>query len=116
MYKNVVAVFEEKDFYKQSIDSLRYDGKLLAIPRDISNLVFYVNTEIIEKPNSEWTLDDLLHLSQEAHNKGVFGISFEEDLYSNQKISSKKKRLLISSLFCMRYISHACDNVPRSIH
>lgn len=79
--ENLSAKVEEKDFYKQSIDSLRYDGKLLAIPRDISNLVFYVNTEIIEKPNSEWTLDDLLHLSQEAHNKGVFGISFEEDLY-----------------------------------
>lgn len=71
----------KSEFYPQAIESLSYDGKLLAIPRDISNLVFYVNTDLTELPQNDWTIQDLLQLSILATKENSWGISFEEDVF-----------------------------------
>lgn len=70
-----------KDFYKQSLEGLSYEGRILAIPRDISNLVFYVNLDLIDKPSENWTLEEFLEIAQKATRDNVFGVSFEEDIY-----------------------------------
>lgn len=67
------------DFYPQSIEGLSKDGKLLAIPRDISNLVFYVNTDLVHKTPKN--LEELVEIARQTTKNGVFGISFEEDVY-----------------------------------
>lgn len=69
------------DYYPQAIDCLSFNGKLLAVPRDVSNVVFYINLDIIPKPNDNWTLEDFLQIAQKATRNGVFGVSFEEDAY-----------------------------------
>ncbi len=71
----------EQEFYPQSLDGLSSNGKLLAVPRDISNLVFYINLDIIDKPSENWTLDEFLQIAQRATSQGVYGVSFEEDVY-----------------------------------
>ncbi len=70
-----------KDFYSQSINGLSFEGKLLAVPRDISNVVFYINLDIIQQPDANWSLDDFLQIAQKATGNGVYGVSFEEDAY-----------------------------------
>ncbi len=68
------------EFYPQSIEGLSSEGKVLAIPRDISNLVFYINLDLIKKPSEDWTIDEFLQIAQNATKNGVFGVSFEEDI------------------------------------
>ena len=72
---------DEKDFYTQSINGLKYEGKLKAIPRDISNLVLYVNLNKMDLPNSNWSIEDLLKFAKTNTEEGRFGISFEKDIY-----------------------------------
>ncbi len=69
------------DFYPQSIEGLSSEGKMLAIPRDISNLVFYINLDLIKKPSENWTLEEFLQIAQNTTKNGIFGVSFEEDIY-----------------------------------
>lgn len=76
--EDLTEYVDKKSFYSQAIEGLSYDGKLLAIPRDISNLVFYVNTDLVDVKRN-WNLDDLLKIAQSKGN--VWGIGIEEDIY-----------------------------------
>lgn len=67
-------------FYRQSIDALTYNKQLLAIPRDVSNYIFYINTDLV-KPKNKWSIQDLVNVSQNATKNNVFGVSFEEDIF-----------------------------------
>ena len=69
------------NYYPQSIDCLSYNGKLLAVPRDVSNLIFYVNLDIIKQPDPNWTLEDFRQIAQNATKGSIYGVSFEEDAY-----------------------------------
>src|SRR5574344_1381713 len=81
-----------KDFYPKSLQTLSYNNKLYAVPRDVSNLVIYYNKDIFDKykvpyPTKNWTFKDFLStaqkLTKDTNNDGkidIFGISFEEDL------------------------------------
>lgn len=83
----------DKDiFFKKSLKALSYNGKLYAVPRDVSTLVIYYNKDIFKKynvalPNKYWSFDDFLilakKLTKDTNNDGktdIWGISFEEDL------------------------------------
>lgn len=71
----------KKDFYEQSINALSYDNRLLAIPRDVSNLVLYVNKELVKNIPNTWDIETMLKIAEEATKNGNFGISFEEETY-----------------------------------
>lgn len=107
----------EKDFFKQSIDALKYKDKLYAVPRDISNLVVYYNKDIFDKynvpyPDNSWTFEKFLKISRKLTkdlNKDgktdQFGVSFEESplfwlpwLWSNSGglISKDLKSIIIN--------------------
>ena len=49
--EDLTDIVDKKDFYPVSISALSYNNKLLALPRDISNLVFYVNLDKTKLPN-----------------------------------------------------------------
>ena len=72
-------------FYKKSLDTLSWQGKIYAVPRDISNLVVFYNKDLFKKynvpyPKSDWTYDDFVKTAQKlTHAPNVFGISFEEE-------------------------------------
>lgn len=80
-------------FFEKALQSLSYNGKLYAIPRDVSNLVIYYNKDLFDKyvvpyPNKHWTFDDFLitaqKLTRDTNNDkktDVWGISFEENLF-----------------------------------
>ena len=73
-------------YYKEPVAALSYQGKYLAIPRDVSNLVIYYNKDLFDMhnvpyPDNNWTLEDLLNKSLFLTNSSHFGISFEDDVY-----------------------------------
>lgn len=74
----------DSNFYDKALKSLSWDGKLYAIPRDVSNLVIYYNKDIFDRnsvpyPDKNWTFDDFLQKTKVLTNQNTFGISFEED-------------------------------------
>lgn len=77
--------FNYKDFYKKSLESLSWNGKIYAIPRDVSNLVFFYNKDIFDKyrvpyPKSGWEYQDFIKTAQKlTHKPQLFGVSFEEE-------------------------------------
>jgi multiple sugar transport system substrate-binding protein len=73
------SYINQEEFYPQSLDGLSFDGHLLAIPRDISNLVFYINLDLMNKPSKNWNLDEFMSLLLSQTNN--FGVSFEDDIY-----------------------------------
>ena len=76
---NLSEFVNKKEFYQQALDGLTYDKKLLAIPRDISNLVLYVNKDLISV-KTDWSLEEMLTELKKTTNSNVWGISFEEDM------------------------------------
>ncbi len=74
----------ESDYYINALNTLSFDNKLYAVPRDVSNLVIYYNKDIFDRnyvpyPKDDWTFDDFLQKSKSLTNQNTFGISFEED-------------------------------------
>lgn len=79
------------NFYTKALKSLSYNGKLYAVPRDVSTLVVYYNKDIFKKynvalPNKYWTFNDFLilakKLTKDTNNDGktdIWGISFDEE-------------------------------------
>ena len=86
---NESYVLKEEEFFSQSLDTMSYKGKLLAIPRDISNAVIYYNKDLYDKynisyPDKNWTFEDFLNkarkLTHDTNNDNkidLFGTSFE---------------------------------------
>lgn len=77
-----IKTLNKSDFYTQSLEALSYEGKLYAVPRDISNLVFYYNKNLVKgNPDKDWTMDEFYKLVQNSTTKDVFGVSYERDIF-----------------------------------
>ena len=58
-----------EDFFPANVDAFRYNDNLLAVPRDISNLVLFYNADMFEEaglelPSADWTYEDFLSAAQ----------------------------------------------------
>lgn len=83
----VSSSLAEGDYFPQGLDAMRWKDALYAVPRDLSNLVVYVNREMFAKaglpvPQPSWTMADMRDVATRlSHGKGqerVFGISFDK--------------------------------------
>lgn len=78
-------VFHFDKFFEKSIQAMSYDGKIYAVPRDISTLVIFYNKDIFDKygvryPQKNWTYDEFLKTAQKlTHAPEIYGISFDEE-------------------------------------
>lgn len=84
LYKSKLEILsnyvDKNEFYPQSIEALSDNENLYAIPRDISNLVLYINQDKVSKTEFS-SLGDLLNTAVQSSNNEIFGISYEEDIY-----------------------------------
>lgn len=74
-------IINTKDFYPQSVEALSYKGKIYAVPRDISNFVFFYNKDITGEINLNWTFDEFKNIIEKTTNSNHFGVSYERDIY-----------------------------------
>ena len=71
--------FERGNFYEKSLEALSWDGKLYAIPRDVSNLVIYYNKALFDRagvsyPKKDWTFEEFLNVATKLTERpAVFG-------------------------------------------
>lgn len=77
--------FEYDKFYDKSLQTMSWQGKIYAVPRDVSNLVVFYNKDLFKKygipyPKAGWTYDDFVKTAQKlTHAPNVYGVSFEEE-------------------------------------
>lgn len=121
---------EKSDYFKNPIDSLSQDDVLYAIPRDCSGLIIYYNKDIFDKngvkyPCENWSIEDLIRISQMLTNSLNWGISYEPSIYYAQpfmhyfgggvhigeSVQSKKGVELYKSL---AYVLH-CTPMPSEV-
>ena len=74
--EDLSSYINSSEFYPQSIEALSADNKILAIPRDVSVLLFYRNKALTQ--NTPKNMEDFLNAV-----KGIkpYGVSWEPDLY-----------------------------------
>ena len=75
---------DESKYFKKALDGFRYEGKIYAVPRDVSDIVVYYNKDLFDKfninyPSKNWTLDDYLKIARAFSKHGIWGTSFETD-------------------------------------
>lgn len=73
---------DETVYFPQTISGMKINGKLKAVPRDVSTLLIFYNKNLFNKyhvpyPKKDWTLEDLITKSKKLTHNGVWGISFE---------------------------------------
>ena len=80
--------FDKSDFFPQIIDRFTYQGKLLAIPRDIAPYacVFY-NKKVFDEaklpyPTDDWTWSDMLRDARELTKKDSAGRIIQYGFYT----------------------------------
>ena len=74
---------DTKIYDKRALKSLSWQGKLYAVPRDISNMVIFYNKDLFRKksiplPSGNWDFAEFLNTAKKLSGNGVWGISFEE--------------------------------------
>ena len=84
LLENLTPYIKDKnDFFQVSINCLSDNGQIYAIPRDISNLVLYVNKDALKEAKIEYkkkinSLEELKEFASKLTNNKMFGINFEE--------------------------------------
>jgi len=74
-------IAEREKYFPQTVEGMSYNGRLLGIPRDVSNQIFYVNTDLVNLPDKDWTLEKLLAIAKNATTDNVFGLSYEDNIF-----------------------------------
>ncbi|HOE68933.1 MAG TPA: sugar ABC transporter substrate-binding protein [Candidatus Omnitrophota bacterium] len=90
--------FRKDDFFPQIIDRFTYDGKLMALPRDIAPFAcVYYNKKLFDAaglpyPTDDWTWNDLLRIARDLTQKdesgrvtqyGFYGWAWQNFIYGN---------------------------------
>ncbi|GAB4161822.1 MAG: hypothetical protein Fur0021_35420 [Candidatus Promineifilaceae bacterium] len=82
-----------KDFYPVAIEAFNWEGTVMCIPQNISNLVVYYNQDLFDAaglayPADDWTWDDFLQtaiaLTKDLDGDGIvdqYGMGTEPSLY-----------------------------------
>ena len=79
--ENLSNIADKNNFYPQALQGMSFDGRLLGLPRDISNLVLYVNTDKIPLPDENWKIEELLNKCNSVKKQTEFCISYEDTLF-----------------------------------
>jgi multiple sugar transport system substrate-binding protein len=77
-------VLSEDMYYEEAMNAFRYQGELMCIPQNVSNLVVYYNKDLFTKagmpfPANDWTWADFLNTAQrltstDAAGQKVYGV------------------------------------------
>ena len=74
-------VINQNDFYSTALSAMKSNGTLYAVPRDISNFIFYYNKDITGEINPNWTFEYFKNIIEKTTTREHFGVSYERDIY-----------------------------------
>ncbi len=79
--EDLTGIINKDNFYLQSINALSSGNKIYAIPRDISNFVFFYNKNLTGDIKQNWTFADFKEIIKNTTTKEHYGVSYERDIY-----------------------------------
>ena len=79
LFEDLSSLNTDNAFFKSATDCFTYNGKLFAIPRDVSGLVIYVNKDIIKFPEKIKSIYDLKKYAKISTTENRFGLNFENN-------------------------------------
>jgi multiple sugar transport system substrate-binding protein len=84
------ATIKEDMYYAEALNAFRYQGQLMCLPQNVSNLVVYYNKDLftkagIEFPAKDWTWADFVNTAQrltatDANGQKVYGLGIEPQI------------------------------------
>lgn len=134
LLEDLTQYINKKDFFEKSLDGFTFDGKIYAVPRDVSDLVVYYNKDLFKKynvpfPKSDWTIKEFENkaklLSKDLNGDGtndIWGTSFETDtlyylpfLMSNGAsiLSENGNEIILNSHLAVKTIQDYADMANR---
>jgi multiple sugar transport system substrate-binding protein len=74
-------------YWPAAVDGCKVDGKLYGLPKDISNHVVYLNTDLfeaagVELPTNEWTWDEFREIAKQLTTDNQWGTSINNAAWS----------------------------------
>lgn len=78
LLEDLSNLVEEKEYFPSALNCFKYDKKLYVVPRDISNLVIYINKNYVKNPEKIKTIYDLRQVAKETTNRGIYGFNYEK--------------------------------------
>ena len=139
LFEDLTPYFKDEikneTFFKNTIDAFSKDGKVYAIPRDISNVVIYYNKNVFDKlhlsyPKENWTVDELYELSKkltlDTNKDGVtdiWGINRSNKMIywqpfltvEGEKVLDKDGYLAINSQNSIKILQRYAELVTRDL-
>ena len=75
-------VVNSSEFFSQGINAMTINGKCLAVPRDISNFIFFYNKDVLGfSPKENMTIEEFYSLVKKYNSAEHFGVSYEQDVF-----------------------------------
>lgn len=79
LFEDLSGQIDEQEYFQSAIDCFKYNKKLYAIPRDVSNLVLYVNKNLVKSPERIKTIQDLKKIAKNVSKNEIFGLNYERN-------------------------------------
>lgn len=83
-------ILGEDMYYQEAMNAFRYQGELMCIPQNVSNLVVYYNKDLFTRagmpfPSNDWTWGDFVNTAQrltstDASGQKIHGVGTEPQL------------------------------------
>lgn len=85
LLEDLTPYVNRADFFEKALEGFSYEGKIYAVPRDVSVLVVFYNKDLFRKysipfPEEGWSFEQYLKTAQKFKTEGVWGTSFEQDV------------------------------------
>lgn len=123
LLQDLTPYINKDEYFEKSLAGFMYDGKIYAVPRDVSNLVVYYNKDLFKKynvnlPSKNWTMQEYITIAEKFVQHGIKGTSFETDtifllpyLFSNGGaiLSDDGKKILIGEADSLNAIDFYAD-------
>ncbi len=78
LIEDLTPFFDKSDFFPQALNCFSKNGKIYAVPRDISNLVIYYNKDLLNNINLT-SINDILAVGKKLREKNIFAVNSEDN-------------------------------------
>lgn len=102
LLEDLSDLVDTDDYFKNAISTLSIDGKLYAVPRDVSNMVIFYNRDILKKhsinPSVNWNLEEFYNISAKVRDNNTYGFCTEFDsVYWENFVSAESKPIILNN-------------------
>ena len=102
LLEDLTDVINKDDYYENALSTLSIDGKIYAVPRDVSSFVIFYNKDKFKqskiKADKNWTIDDFYSIAKELKTNDDYGFCTElEPVCWENFVSAENKPVILNN-------------------